>query len=67
MNIYQAIALATFAILLFIFFYFATNKFEKGWLTNKKGNNKYNLDFTSFRLIAVVIVLLIVFSIKLFV
>lgn len=65
MNIYQGIALVTFAILLFVFFYFASNKFEKGWLTNKRSGNKYNLDFTSFRLIAVLIVLLIVFSIKL--
>ena len=64
MNIYQIIALGTYAILLFFFFYFATNKFEKGWLTNKGRTNKYNLDFTSFRLIAVVFVFLIVFLLK---
>lgn len=65
MNIYQIIALGSYAILLFLFFYFATNKFEKGWLTNKSQTNKYNLDFNSFKLIAVVVVFLIVFSLKL--
>lgn len=65
MNTYQIIALGSYAILLFLFFYFATNKFEKGWLTNKKKQNKYNLDFNSFKIIAVVIVLIIVFSLKL--
>jgi hypothetical protein len=56
MNVYQAIALSAYAIVLFLFVYFGSNKFEKGWMTKRSGTNKYNLDVNSFKLIAVVLV-----------
>ena len=61
MNFYQGVALLAYGILLFLFLYFGSNKFEKGWLTSQRWGNKFNLDFNSFRLIAVVLVVGLVF------
>jgi hypothetical protein len=56
MNTYQSVALIAYAVVMFFIFYFATNKFQKGWAKNTAKSGKFFIGMWSFRLIAVVVV-----------
>ena len=70
MNTLQFVAIFLYIALVIIYFYYNSNKFEKGWvrkfLTGKytNSNNSGGLIFLDFRILAVVIVVSLVLLLK---